>query len=136
TQITNLWQVRQGLELTAGELAIARRKVGLVGDADLDYLATLQRSQESSDTLANHTQKLDLNGRLHGRLVELSGNPTLVSLYQSIRTKVAGSLVQRGLDTWRERLTAESAEHWAIINALRDADFPAFDRATRRHLAR
>ncbi len=135
-QVTNLWQARQGLELTAGELAVARRKAGLIGDADIEYLAQLQRSQESSETLASHVQKLDLNGRLHGRIVELSGNGILVSLYQSIRTKVAGSLVQRGLDTWRSRLEAESAEHWGLINALRDADFAAFDLATRTHLAR
>lgn len=135
-QFTNLWQVRQGLELTAGELAIARRKAGLVGDNDIEYLADLQRRQERAETLFNHAEKLDLNGRLHNRIVELSGNEVLVSLYQSIRTKVAGSLVQRGLDTWRNRLEAESAEHWQLINALRDADYSAFDAATRSHLAR
>jgi len=135
-QFTDIWQVRQGLELTAGELAIARRKAGLISDDDIEYLANLQRSQERAETLSNHAQKLDLNGRLHGRIVELGGNEVLVSLYQSIRTKVAGSLVQRGLDTWRDRLGAESAEHWKLINALRDADYPAFDEATRSHLAR
>lgn len=135
-QVTNLWQVRQGLELTAGELAVERRRAGLVTDADIAFLAELQRSQESSEALANHVQKLDLNGRLHGRIIELSGNDVLVSVYQGIRTKVAGSLVQRGLDTWRDRLAAESAEHWALIHALRDADFAAFEAATRRHLAR
>jgi DNA-binding GntR family transcriptional regulator len=135
-QVTNLWQARQGLELTAGELAVERRKSGLVSDADIEYLADLQRRQEKAETLSNHAQKLDLNGRLHGRIVELSGNEVLVSLYQSIRIKVAGSLVQRGLDTWRDRLEAESAEHWSLINALRDADYPAFDAATRSHLAR
>ena len=135
-QFTNLWQVRQGLELTAGELAVARRNAGLIGDADIDYLADLQRSQERAETLSNHAQKLDLNSRLHGRIVELSGNEVLVSLYQGIRTKVAGSLVQRGLDTWRDRLGAESAEHWKLIDALRDADYPACDAATRSHLAR
>lgn len=135
-QFTNLWQVRQGLELTAGELAIARRRAGLVSDADIEYLADLQRSQEQAETIANHAEKLELNGRLHSTLVEFSGNDVLVGVYQSIRTKVASSLVQRGLDTWRDRLEAESAEHWTLINALRDADFPAFDQATRSHLAR
>ena len=135
-QFTDLWQVRQGLELTAGELAVARRKAGLVSDADIDHLADLQRRQEKAETLANHAQKLDLNNRLHGRIVELSGNEVLVSLYQSIRTKVAGSLVQRGLDTWRDRLADESIEHWKLIDALRDGDYPAFDAATRAHLAR
>lgn len=135
-QVTNLWQVRQGLELTAGELAVARRAAGQIGDADIEYLAELQSSQESSEALANHVQKLDLNSRLHGRIVEMSGNDVLISLYQSIRTKVAGSLVQRGLDTWRDRLEAESAEHWKLINALRDADYDAYNLATRKHLAR
>src|SRR5690606_33230800 len=118
-QFTNLWQVRQALELTAGELAIARRKAGLVSDADIEYLADLQRSQEQAETIANHAEKLELNGRLHSTLVEFSGNDVLVGVYQSIRTKVASSLVQRGLDTWRDRLEAESAEHWMLINALR-----------------
>ena len=135
-QFTNLWQVRQGLELTAGELAVARREAGIVSDADIDYLIDLQRRQEKTETLANHAQKLDLNGRFHSRIVELSGNDVLISLYHSIRTKVAASLVQRGLDTWRDRLEAESAEHWKLINALRDADYPSFDAATRSHLAR
>jgi DNA-binding GntR family transcriptional regulator len=135
-QITHLWQVRQGLELTAGELAVERRRAGLVTDADIAHLAGLQRSQETSEALANHVQKLDLNGRLHGRIIELSGNDVLVAVYQSIRTKVAGSLVQRGLDTWRDRLEAESAEHWALIHALENADLAAFEAATRRHLAR
>jgi DNA-binding GntR family transcriptional regulator len=135
-QFTNLWQVRQGLELTAGELAVERRQAGLIGERDIEYLADLQRRQEKAETLSNHAQKLDLNGRLHGRIVELSGNDILVSLYHGIRAKVAGSLVQRGLDTWRNRLEAESAEHWKLINALREADYAAFEEATRSHLAR
>jgi DNA-binding GntR family transcriptional regulator len=135
-KFVELWQVRLGLELTAGELCVARRKAGAISDADIHYLAGLQRSQESSETLANHSEKLNLNGRLHSRIVELSGNDLLISLYQGIRTKVAGSLVQRGLDTWRERLAEESAEHWAIIESLRHADSDAFQAALRKHLAR
>jgi DNA-binding GntR family transcriptional regulator len=40
------------------------------------------------------------------------------------------------LQTWQGRLNSESAEHWAIIDALRKKDLPALQAAVRAHLSR
>jgi DNA-binding GntR family transcriptional regulator len=135
-QIIDLWQVRQGLELTAGEICIARLKAGELQLRDLDELTELQRAQEQNIDTIDHLEKLDLNNRLHSRIVEFSGNDLLIVLYRSTQFKVLGSLVQRGLDSWRARVADESAEHWAIIQALRAADYGAYQNSVRAHLAR
>jgi DNA-binding GntR family transcriptional regulator len=135
-QITNLWQVRQGLELTAGELCIARLEKGELTAGDLEQLAGLQRDQEVGVDSIPHVYKLELNNRLHSQIVEFSGNALLVSLYRSIQIKVLGSLVQRGLESWRGRLADESAEHWGIIDALGARDLEAYHKAVRKHLKR
>lgn len=135
-QVINLWQVRLGLELTAGELCIARLAGGGLEPADLEVLADLQRAQEDPSVRVRHVDKLELNNQFHSQIIELSGNPLLISLYRGIQIKVLGSLVQRGLDTWRGRLGGEAAEHWAIVDGLRSADYDAYQKATRAHLAR
>jgi DNA-binding GntR family transcriptional regulator len=135
-QIIDLWQVRQGLELTAGEICIARLKAGELQLRDLDELTELQRAQEQNIDTIDHLEKLDLNNRLHSRIVEFSGNHLLIALYRSTQFKVLGSLVQRGLDSWRARVADESGEHWAIIQALRAADDGAYQNSVRAHLAR
>src|SRR5690606_25247669 len=130
------WQVRQGLEITAGELCIERLKIGEIDGSDLEGLAELQRAQEDSEVLASHVQKLELNNKFHCRIFELGGNQMLMDLYEGTQVKVAAALVQRGLDTWRTRLAAESVEHWALIDALRARDISAFRTASQTHLAR
>jgi DNA-binding GntR family transcriptional regulator len=135
-QIIDLWQVRQGLELTAGEICMARLKAGELQLRDLDELANLQLAQEQNIETIDHLEKLELNNRLHSQIVEFSGNQLLISLYRSTQFKVLGSLVQRGLDSWRARVADEAAEHWAIIQALRAADYDAYQNSVRAHLAR
>lgn len=134
--MTELWQVRRALEVTAGELCIARLQKGEVTDADLQQLADLQTAQQDSRILASHVDKLELNTRFHNRIVELSGNSVLIGLYEGIQVKVAASLAQRGLDTWRERVKDEAAEHWAIIESLRQRDLNAYSTAVTNHIAR
>jgi DNA-binding GntR family transcriptional regulator len=135
-QIVDLWQVRQGLELTAGELCIARLRSGELPVSDLDALSELQRAQERDIETIDHLEKLELNNRLHSQIVEFSGNQLLAALYRGTQFKVLGSLVQRGLDSWRSRVSDESAEHWAIVESLRAADYDAYQKAVRVHLAR
>lgn len=134
--LKELWQVRQGLEITAGELCIERLKLCEIDNGDLEGLAELQRAQEDTEILASHVQKLELNNKFHCRIFELGGNQMLIDLYEGTQVKVAAALVQRGLDTWRTRLADESAEHWALINALRGREFSAFRHAVQTHLAR
>lgn len=136
TQLRELFEVRQGLELTAGELCIERARRGEIGDRDFEELADLQRAQEPGSFKGTHVEKLDLNNRLHCKLVELSGNRMLFDLYQSIQVRGMVSVVQRGLHTWEQRLDSESAEHWAIIKSLQTQDHSALQSAIRSHLLR
>ncbi|SHF61475.1 GntR family transcriptional regulator [Devosia limi] len=135
-QIRNIWQVRQGLELTAGELCIDRLKAGQLQVSDFDVLVQLQERQQTRSEQIQHVEKLELNGRFHSQIVEFSGNPLLLSLYRSIQHKVLGSLVQRGLDSWRRRLDDESAEHWQIIKGLQTGSYETYRAAVRAHIAR
>lgn len=136
TQLRELFEVRQGLELTAGELCIGRAQRGEIGEGEFEELTILQRAQEPARFKGSHLEKLDFNNRLHCRIVELSGNKMLFDLYQSIQVRGMVTIVQRGLQTWQSRLDSESAEHWAIINALRQKDLPALQAAMRAHLSR
>lgn len=136
SQIRDMWQVRQGLELTAGELVIARLKSGALEVSALDALSELQHAQERDPDTIDHAAKLELNSSLHSTIVALSDNALLQSLYEGLRHRVFGALVQRGSDTWRARVAGESSEHWAIINALKHIDIAAYDAAVRAHISR
>ncbi|MFB8343866.1 GntR family transcriptional regulator [Brucella cytisi] len=135
-QIRDIWQVRQGLELMAGELVIARLKSGALSMDALSTLDDLQNVQERDSAKVDHVTKLELNASLHSALVSFSGNAVLGSMYVGLRHRVFGALIQRGSDTWRGRISDEAREHWAIINALKNLDYQAYDQAVRAHIAR
>lgn len=132
--VVDLWQVRLGLELMAGELAVAR----LVRGDQAGIVAELEAIQQALDSAGQpgHRQHLELNTRFHQALVRASGNRLLETLYHGIQMQLLGAWVQRGLDGWRARLASESAEHHAIIEALAARDAAAVAGAIRRHLGR
>ncbi len=68
--------------------------------------------------------------------MELSGNDILISLYRGIQMQLIGEWVQRGLQSWRSRLSNEAEEHRAIVGALRAMDRDAYAAATRHHIGR
>ncbi|MCO5090995.1 GntR family transcriptional regulator [Bosea sp. (in: a-proteobacteria)] len=135
-QVVDLWQVRLGLELTAGELLIERLASGTLPAAALTVLDDLMAALEQSPRTIAHRPKLGLNAEFHHRIVELSGNDILTSLYRGIQMQLIGEWVQRGLQSWRVRLSSEAAEHRAIVAALRAMDRDAYAAAARHHIAR
>lgn len=135
-QVVDLWQVRLGLELTAGEILIERLASGAVPASSLDVLDDLMAALEASPQTIEHRPKLSLNAEFHHRIVELSGNDILVSLYRGIQMQLIGEWVQRGLQSWRARLSNEAEEHRAIVVALRAMDRDAYGAATRHHIGR
>ena len=132
--VIELWQVRLGLELMAAELAVARLmqgdQTGIVA-----RLEAIQAELDAAET-PGHRQHMELNTRFHQALIEASGNRLLETLYHGIQMQLLGAWVQRGLDAWRARLSSESAEHRAIIDALAARDAAALAGAIRRHLGR
>jgi DNA-binding GntR family transcriptional regulator len=135
-QVVDLWQVRLGLELTAGELVIERQASGALAASSLDILEGIMAQLEANPQTIEHGPKLSLNAEFHHRIVELSGNSILISLYRGIQMQLIGEWVQRGLQSWRSRLSDEAEEHRAIVAALRAMDRDAYAAATRHHIGR
>lgn len=132
-QVVDLWQVRLGLELMAGELLIERLGDGGDGLAELEAIGS--RLEAAADQLT-HRRHIELNAEFHHRLIELAGNELLASLYRGIEMQLMGAWIQRGLDSWRARLPSEAKEHRAILAALQGRNREAYARAARAHIAR
>lgn len=135
-QVVDLWQVRLGLEVTAGEILIERLQDGSLLPDALDVLDDIMAKLEASPQTIEHRPKLSLNAEFHHRIVELSGNDMLISLYRGIQMQLIGEWVQRGLQSWRNRLGDEADEHRAIVRSLRAMDREAYGTATRHHIGR
>jgi len=134
-RITELWQVRIGLEVTAGELTIERLRAGSLDHTDLRELDdALSRLAIEGST--DHRKHIELNADFHRLLVSLSDNEALFGLYESIAYRTVGAWVQTGLTSWRERLATEEAEHARVMLALRNLDPDAFRIAIKQHLQR
>ncbi|MCA3262589.1 MAG: GntR family transcriptional regulator [Telmatospirillum sp.] len=135
-QVTDLWQVRSGLETTAAERVIARLAAGDLKDADLAPLEEIQRQREALGARMTTKLHIETNAAFHRTIVELSGNRLLVAVFGSIQQQLIAAWVQRGLDSWRKRLTEDAVEHRAIIDALKNRDADKCRIATARHVGR
>jgi DNA-binding GntR family transcriptional regulator len=133
-QVTDLWQVRGGLEVMAGELFIARVLQGSVDAAQLDRLAAVLERIASTLDAIDGREHIELNRQFHGNIVELSGNELLVSMYRGIQMQLLAAWVKRGLGTWRARVQAEADDHQELLDALRALDAPRYGAAARRHV--
>lgn len=135
-QVLDLWQVRLGLELAAGEIAIERLEAGTLPAEQLDQLDLIRAQLEADPDHIEHRRKLGLNTEFHQHIVALSGNDMLISIYSGIQMQLLGEWIQRGLQSWRKRLDNEAEEHAAIVAALRARDKDAYSAAIRIHIGR
>ncbi len=133
-QVTDLWQVRGGLEVMAGELAIEQLKQGALAMSELDKLELVLQSITATADAIDGRQHIERNRQFHGSIVELSGNQLLMTMYRGIQGQLLGAWVRRGLDTWRNRVAAESVDHGEMLAALRSLDAPRYAAAARRHV--
>lgn len=135
-QVLDTWQVRLGLELTAGEIVVGRLRDGRLALAEVDALAALQQEIAADRRREAHQRHSELNAEFHRRIVALSANRMLVAIYDSVQLHVLRAWIQRGSTGWSERLSTEAREHQAILAALRARDLDAYATATRAHLTR
>ncbi len=133
-QVTDLWQVRGGLEVMAGELAIEQLKQGALAMSELDKLELVLQSITATVDAIDGRQHIERNRQFHGSIVELSGNQLLMTMYRGIQGQLLGAWVRRGLDTWRNRVAAESVDHGEMLAALRSLDAPRYAAAARCHV--
>lgn len=135
-QVTELWQVRAGLEVNAGELAIERLKTGLVPMAAVDRLSEIVEHSVRNWHELTGREQIDLNSRFHGGIVDLSGNALLITVYRSIQLRYISNSVRRGVSSWRGRLEVEATEHRAIVQGLMAQDADAYRIAAKAHVNR
>ena len=121
-QVTDLWQVRSGLEATAAERVVARLSEGSLSSADLDPLMAIQDRREELGPKMTTKTHIETNAAFHRAIIELSGNRLLTAVFGSIQQQLIAAWVQRGVDSWRGRLAQDAKEHRAIIAALRARD--------------
>ncbi len=129
-------EVRRGLEVLACEGACRR-----VTAADLDALRRLMDELERSlahrgdaaTAAATHDAK---NSAFHQRLVQLSGNRRLITMYDDLRVHLRIARAHLNATTWLARVPIEAAEHLAIVDALAARDVDAMQRALDAHLRR
>ena len=133
-QVTDLWQVRGGLEVLAGELVVERLRLGALTMSELDKLELVLQSITATADAIDGREHIERNRQFHGSIVELSANQLLLTMYRSIQVQLLGAWVRRGLDTWRNRVAAESDDHEEMLAALRAQDSPRYAAAARRHV--
>lgn len=121
----HLFEVRQVLEVAAARLAAPKMTDELV--AKLEELA-----DAAAEAPRNTARYPELDCELHTKIVEATGNPIYLSLYESIADLLLESR-RRTVGTPGARQKAHD-EHRAIVAALRDRDPDGAARAMQDHL--
>jgi DNA-binding GntR family transcriptional regulator len=123
----DLFEVCQGLEALAGELACER-----ITDAEIGEIAA------AHGAMARHYRDGDLiqyyrcNRAIHEAVVAAAGNPALTALYNSVTARIrrARYVTPMTPDRWALALR----EHEAILNALERRDGVGLAHILRTHL--
>ncbi|MFI5500238.1 GntR family transcriptional regulator [Nocardia asteroides] len=114
TAVDELFDVRIGLEPLAARLAAARIRQGHDRAPLLAALRDAQRATDSRDPL----HLAETNARLHGAIVELSGNSLLTQLMRTILARMAWLFF---LTTERDA-EQQRDEHRHLIDAICSGD--------------
>jgi DNA-binding GntR family transcriptional regulator len=123
----DLFEVCQGLEALAGELACER-----ISDAEIAAIA------DSHAAMVEHYRNRDLiqyyrcNRAIHEAIIAAAGNPALSGLYESVTARIRRARYVTPMTPPRWALAVQ--EHEAILNALRRRDGVALAHILRTHL--
>ena len=99
----------------------------------LDELAARVDAIQYAPDVASHYHR---NTELHQRLVEVSGNQMLATLYRQLHAHIHIALLHARSSTWKNRASVEADEHRAIVNALAARDVESLKSAIHAHLKR
>jgi DNA-binding GntR family transcriptional regulator len=117
--------VRSAIEALAAKLAVPR-----MTDADIEELAGLGEKMTEAAKAGDGRTVAEHDVSFHGRIVELSGNRTLMRVWRSLEpfSRTYLTLVMPGSDPqWSAGL------HPPIVDSLRQRDTAAVIRALERH---
>lgn len=123
----NLFEVCQGLEALAGELACER-----ITDAEINAIAAAHA------TMVEHYREQDLiqyyrgNRAIHEAIIAAAGNPVLTGLYASVTARIRRARYVTPMTPPRWARAVQ--EHEAILNALQRRDGIGLSHILRAHL--
>lgn len=125
--VDEMFPVMGALEAVAGELACQR-----ITDVDIDEVRTLHYQMAVHHKRAELKEYFALNQRIHGKILEAAGNPTLGTIYGALRGRIRMARYMANLS--RERWNQAMAEHEQILEALARRDGPGLAAVLRTHL--
>lgn len=125
--VRDLFEVCQGLEALAGELACER-----IGDAEVDEIATAHAAMVQHYHAGDLIQYYRCNRAIHEAIVAAAANPALSGLYESVTARIRRARYFTPMTPPRWALAVQ--EHEAILNALRRRDGVGLSHILRTHM--
>lgn len=125
-EVGDLYQVVAALEALAGELACQR-----VTEKELAEIAGIHSEMLGCYERRERGAYLDLNHQIHRRIVEIAGNPVLLTTWHSLVPRVERARAIANLDP--SRWLAAVYEHSKMLTALARRDGALLAQLTREH---
>jgi DNA-binding GntR family transcriptional regulator len=123
----DLFEVCQGLEALAGELACER-----ISDSEIAEIATAHAAMVQHYRDGDLIQYYRCNRAIHEAIVGAAGNPVLAALYASVTARIRRARYVTPMTTQRWAFAVQ--EHEAILNALQRRDALGLSHVLRTHL--
>jgi DNA-binding GntR family transcriptional regulator len=125
--VRDLFEVCQGLEALAGELACER-----ITDAEIDEIASAHAAMAHHHHEGDLIQYYRCNRAIHEAIVAAAGNPVLAALYNSVTARIRRARYVTPMKPHRWALAV--TEHEAILNAVQRRDGVGLAHILRTHL--
>ena len=125
--VDEMFPVMGALESVAGELACTH-----IDDVEIDEVRALHYQMASHHKRGELKEYFALNQRIHGKILEAAGNPTLAGIYGALTARIRMARYMANLS--RERWNQAMVEHEQILDALSKRDGSKLATVLRRHL--
>jgi len=125
----HLHEVRAMIETTAARLAAHRRS-----EADLDEAQWQIDRYADAHARSDRDDAIDADVRFHRTIVAASGNPVLLSMFDSISALLREHLREYGAHLGERELGIVTTDHGRILEALRRADVDLAVQRIGRHM--
>lgn len=126
-EAAELYDVRAGMDEMVG-----RRLAPRITEEQLAELGAMLTELETTSARDGVNRYFELNLAFHDRLVEMTGNATLLGLYRQVVNRI--HLLRRRGFSLAGSSSASHAEHRAILDALATRDPDVAARAMRQHV--
>jgi DNA-binding GntR family transcriptional regulator len=125
--IDEMFPVMAALEALAGELACLR-----ISDEGIAEIRALHYQMALHHTRRELNDYFRLNQKIHEKILDAAGNPTLTNLYRGLSGRIRRARYLANIS--RARWDKAMAEHEEILDALTRRDSTALARILRQHL--